>query len=84
MLYLFLYNCLSLLAIGSPLILFKSDILKESDKAIYEDSITNKTEKLDAMHNDIQVMKTDIEQIKNDMKEFKNTFNKLINILTKK
>lgn len=64
--------------------LFKSDILKESDKAIYEESITNKTEKLDAMHNDIQVMKTDIEQIKNDMKEFKNTFNKLINILTKK
>jgi len=67
--------------------LFKYDILKESDKAIYEESITNKqerTEKLDAMHNDIQVMKTDIEQIKNDMKEFKNTFNKLINILTKK
>ena len=67
--------------------LFKYDILKESDKPIYEETITNKqerTEKLDAMYNDIQIMKTDIEQIKNDMKEFKNTFNKLINILTKK
>jgi hypothetical protein len=67
--------------------LAKSDILKESDKAIYEETITNKqerTEKLDAMYTDIQVLKTDIEQIKNDMKEFKNTFNKLINILTKK
>ena len=67
--------------------LFKYDILKESDKTIYEETITNKqerTEKLDAMYNDIQIMKTDIEQIKTDMQEFKNTFNKLINILMKK
>lgn len=64
--------------------LFKYDILKESDKPIYEETITNKTEKIDLMYTDIQIMKTDIEQIKNDMKEFKNTFNKLINILMKK
>ena len=67
--------------------LFKYDILKESDKIIYEETITNKqerTEKLDAMYTDIQVLKTDIDQIKNDMQEFKNTFNKLINILIKK
>lgn len=64
--------------------LFKYDILKESDKAIYEEAIANKKDKLDNMYNDIQVLKNDIEQIKNDMKEFKNTFNKLIGILTKK
>ncbi len=64
--------------------LFKYDILKESDKAIYEETITNKTEKIDLMYTDIQVLKTDIDQIKNDMQEFKNTFNKLINILIKK
>ena len=64
--------------------LFKYDILKESDKTIYEETIANKKDKLDNMYNDIQVLKNDIEQIKNDMKEFKNTFNKLIGILTKK
>jgi len=64
--------------------LFKYDILKESDKTIYEETIANKKDKLDNMYNDIQVLKTDIEQIKNDMKEFKNAFNKLIGILTKK
>ena len=64
--------------------LFKYDILKESDKTIYEETIANKTEKIDLMYTDIQVLKTDIDQIKNDMQEFKNTFNKLINILMKK
>lgn len=64
--------------------LFKYDILKESDKIIYEETIANKKDKLDNMYTDIQVLKTDIDQIKNDMQEFKNTFNKLINILMKK
>jgi hypothetical protein len=64
--------------------LYEYNILKESDKTIYEETIANKKDKLDNMYNDIQVLKTDIEQIKNDMKEFKNAFNKLIGILTKK
>lgn len=63
--------------------LFKCDILKESDKEIYEETI-NKTSKLNTMHNDIQELKSDIAQIKNDIAEFKNKFNILINILTKK
>ena len=64
--------------------LYKSDILKEADKAIYEETIANKKDKLDNMYNDIQVLKTDINEIKTDIKEFKNIFNKLIGILTKK
>ena len=67
--------------------LFKSDILKESDKAIYEETINNtksSIDKLNIMHNDIQEIKNDIKEIKNDIFEFKNKFNTLINILTKK
>lgn len=64
--------------------IFKYDILKESDKEIYNETIMNNTDKLDAMHDNIETMKNDIEQIKNDITEFKNIFNKLISILTKK
>lgn len=66
--------------------LYKYDILKESDKLIYNELLDEKKniDKCDEIYNDIQILKTDIEQIKNEMKEFKNTFNKLIDILTKK
>jgi len=64
--------------------LFSYNILKEEDKKIYDELITNKENKSDKMNIDIQELKKELLEIKTEIKEFKNAFNQLIGILTKK